>query len=779
MVTPRTWPSVLCLLFIVAASLTTPGQVNSSEVEVKDDATKTECRKHIEEALNKYWDHETGTYQTVDGSKVNTEEKIETDHKTTTAEQNEVNTNEKPCEDDDNDGICNEDEVEEVQEPAAQIPETPSQATATSDDTKSICPDDDGDGICNEDEVEETESPAKQSDEKDKNKEDNENAVNDDDAEDEEEEEEREARKVLKKKKKDRKRSKHDEDEDEEDDSISRRKKKRKQRVAYDEDEEEENVKKIKRKGKSRKHYADEDEEDEDGERENYEDEDGDDRRSRRRHRGKEEKDDEIVEEKEKEKEEEQVKNEAKSTSEPKETPAQTAQPTPVVEPVVEPEPEPESDSTDITSGKSHVDEILRLGEIGSKEEIAEQNLILSIFRDLKKIYTTSIKPLETMYKYREISTRIISDAEIFARPMVLILGPKGSGKTSLVNYLLGLQATPWQLNTGISTSYPHFTLLVQGDTFTKLSPTELSADFTFSGLQQFGQHFVEHHLQAFKMPLDVLQKMTIVDCPGFIDDSLMPKEPGKGIDGEVYQWFIDRSDVIYIMIDVNQLHLTNNLHSLLEQLRGRDVRFIISKSDSVTHSQIVTLIGQLLWALSPLMTNNQPPQVFALTTQMETYEPFLDLQEQEWLKDLSNQVSGLARVESHIAEVRRHAVRVRNHAKIIDCYLSTYYRNKGLFMFGTSAKKFASEITENPNQYRVFSGALAAQAQNISRYDLPDPELYRDFFRSNNLLDFKQLSATCSFFKGCPLDKLDVAISYQLPDLVSKYKRLTKFKTN
>lgn len=32
---------------------------------------------------------ETGTYQTVDGSKVNTEEKIETDHKTTTAEQNE------------------------------------------------------------------------------------------------------------------------------------------------------------------------------------------------------------------------------------------------------------------------------------------------------------------------------------------------------------------------------------------------------------------------------------------------------------------------------------------------------------------------------------------------------------------------------------------------------------------------------------------------------------------------------------------------------------------
>lgn len=118
---------------------------------------------------------------------------------------------------------------------------------------------------------------------------------------------------------------------------------------------------------------------------------------------------------------------------------------------------------------------------------------------------------------------------------MVLLLGPKGSGKTSIVNYLLGLQNTPWQLNTGkyltyklfiidnrlnhnfhhhnilsgLSTSYPHFTLILHGDTFTKLSPTEVAADFTFSGLQKFGQHFMEHHIQAFKMPLDILQRVS------------------------------------------------------------------------------------------------------------------------------------------------------------------------------------------------------------------------------------------------------------------------------
>ncbi|RWS25603.1 sarcalumenin-like protein [Leptotrombidium deliense] len=418
-----------------------------------------------------------------------------------------------------------------------------------------------------------------------------------------------------------------------------------------------------------------------------------------------------------------------------------------------------------------------------TNRDIAEQNLINSLFRELKKIHETSIKPLEQIYKYRHITTRLITDAEIFSKPLVLFLGAKGSGKTSLVNYILGLQSTPWQLKTGLTTGSPHFTVLSYGDTFTKLSPTELAADFAFSSLQQFGQHFIEHHMHAYRMPMNILQKITIVDSPGLIEGVMLGKqsEVGKGIDSEVYQWFIDRSDVLYIVIDVSQLHMTTQLHTLIDQLKGepqtsREIRFIINKADTVTHSQLILLIGQLLWMLSPVMTSEEPPQVYALTTSPSVqYDPFLDDQEQNWLTDLSEQLSGLERVESRVAAVRRHAVRVRNHAKLIDCYLATFYKHKGLFTFGSGSRLLAAEITENPSQYRVFSGAVAGQSQNISRYDLPDPETYKEFFRSNPLIDFKPLSATCSFFKGCPLDKLDMAIAYQLPDLVGKYKKLSK----
>lgn len=267
---------------------------------------------------------------------------------------------------------------------------------------------------------------------------------------------------------------------------------------------------------------------------------------------------------------------------------------------------------------------------------------------------------------------------------------------------------------------------------------------------------------------------MTIVDSPGLIDGILnKAPEPGKSIDTEVYQWFVDRADIIFIVVESTQVHLTQSMKDLLEQLKGRDVRFIISKSEMISQTQCVMLIGQLLWSLSPVMPSDKPPQVYALTTSpSEEYNPFLDLQEEEWLTDLANLISGVSRLESRASALRRHAVRVRNHAKVIDCYLGAYYRTKPLFCYGKTATKLARDITENPQNYNIFKGALAGITQNVSRYDLPDPDVYREFFRVNPLLEFSQLSATCSFFKGCPIDRLDVAIAYRLPDMVAKFKK-------
>lgn len=103
----------------------------------------------------------------------------------------------------------------------------------------------------------------------------------------------------------------------------------------------------------------------------------------------------------------------------------------------------------------------------------------------------------------------------------------------------------------------------------------------------------------------------------------------------------------------------------------------------------------------------------------------------------------------------------------MVDCYLTTYYNHKTLF---GNKQKISSEIVNHPQNYHIYE--VLSTLTNISRYDLPDPEVYRDFFKLNPLFEFKKLSETCTYFRGCPINKLDVSIAYDLPELVNRYKR-------
>ena len=52
------------------------------------------------------------------------------------------------------------------------------------------------------------------------------------------------------------------------------------------------------------------------------------------------------------------------------------------------------------------------------------------------------------------------------------------------------------------------FTILSYGDNYTRLSATELSADYTFSSLQRFGEQFINEYIDAHRLPINILQKV-------------------------------------------------------------------------------------------------------------------------------------------------------------------------------------------------------------------------------------------------------------------------------
>lgn len=152
------------------------------------------------------------------------------------------------------------------------------------------------------------------------------------------------------------------------------------------------------------------------------------------------------------------------------------------------------------------------------------------ILRDLKKTYDTAIKPLETLYKYRDLSNRHFGDPEIFSKPLILFMGPWSGGKSTILNYLTKNEYTPNSVRTGELTdgcwpwsggtdqshlfigaepSPAYFNILMHGDEPEVLDGTQLAADWTFSGLQKFGQGLLDR-LRGQKLPNKLLERVSL-----------------------------------------------------------------------------------------------------------------------------------------------------------------------------------------------------------------------------------------------------------------------------
>lgn len=300
-------------------------------------------------------------------------------------------------------------------------------------------------------------------------------------------------------------------------------------------------------------------------------------------------------------------------------------------------------------------------------------------------------------------------------------------------------------------------------------------------------------------------KKVNIVEIPGILE---VRKQVSRIFPfNDACQWFIDRADIIFLVYDPSKLDVGPETEAILDQLKGREyqTRIILNKADQVHPEELLRVQSALIWNISPLMSSQQPPIMYTVSLWSNPFKEntpirLLQAQEKALLQDLAQAIEH--RIENKIASARRFAVsilfqsldnlldllsdetdkslfivrqvRVRNHAKMVDCYLTTYYNHKTLF---GNKKKISGEIVAHPQNYHIYEGL--STLTNISRYDLPDPDVYRDFFQLNPLYEFKKLSETCTYFRGCPINKLDVAIAYDFPELVNRYKRAVGLALN
>lgn len=103
---------------------------------------------------------------------------------------------------------------------------------------------------------------------------------------------------------------------------------------------------------------------------------------------------------------------------------------------------------------RDHVEQLLKLDEKSSETEALLNKISEITLKDLKKLYENAIKPLEVVYKYRDLSNRHFGDAEIFSKPLILFMGPWSGGKSSIINYLTNNEYNETSLRTGTNSRH-------------------------------------------------------------------------------------------------------------------------------------------------------------------------------------------------------------------------------------------------------------------------------------------------------------------------------------
>ncbi|MBT6339816.1 MAG: dynamin family protein, partial [Desulfobacula sp.] len=174
-------------------------------------------------------------------------------------------------------------------------------------------------------------------------------------------------------------------------------------------------------------------------------------------------------------------------------------------------------------------------------------------------------------------------DAILKWRPIVLVIGNYSSGKSTLINELLGQDIQ----RTGQAPTDDSFTIItagVAGEEAREIPGSTLVNDDTlpFGGFKKFGERFMSHFLMK-KMENPVLENMAIIDSPGMLD-SVTEKDRGydyMAVLGEM----ANLADLIVLMFDPHKAGTIKEtytaIRSTLPEKSGEDrIIFVMSRVD-------------------------------------------------------------------------------------------------------------------------------------------------------------------------------------------------------
>eukprot|EP01060_Flectonema_neradi_P027733 TRINITY_DN37346_c0_g1_i1.p1 TRINITY_DN37346_c0_g1~~TRINITY_DN37346_c0_g1_i1.p1 ORF type:complete len:460 (+),score=78.63 TRINITY_DN37346_c0_g1_i1:62-1441(+) len=205
--------------------------------------------------------------------------------------------------------------------------------------------------------------------------------------------------------------------------------------------------------------------------------------------------------------------------------------------------------------------------------------------------------------------------------PMVLVMGNYSSGKSSLINYILGMD----EQDVGAAPTDSGFTLLLkttEPKSEIKGSSILSEKSLGFEDLKAFGPalearlKLVRCNSKSDLFPDGVI----LLDTPGLTDFTSSDDEIfNKQSMHSVITWFAERSDLILFLFDPEKPGGHEQQELLLSLLRNNlegKLKFVFNKVDRLQSVQdFVMTFGTLCWNLSKYFPRKDPPMFYTVFT--------------------------------------------------------------------------------------------------------------------------------------------------------------------
>lgn len=243
------------------------------------------------------------------------------------------------------------------------------------------------------------------------------------------------------------------------------------------------------------------------------------------------------------------------------------------------------------------------------------QEQVENLRSELVRMVADALSPVALRYGYSDVPL----ESTIKWRPMVLILGNYSSGKSTLINELLGvpLQAT------GQAPTDDSFTVLTHDPTVTSgtVRVTEEregqvllnDPEYPFAGLKKHGQRFASH-FRLKKVNAPFLANLALIDTPGMLDSIA---ERDRGYD---YQQVIGDlaaiADLVLVMFDPHKAGTVREAHaSLRDTLPAKTfedrVMIVLNRVDECENlTDLLRVYGTLCWNLSQMLGRKDIPMI-------------------------------------------------------------------------------------------------------------------------------------------------------------------------